>query len=87
MEPKDLTAKHFEQAFSYFDIDHSGSITYDEIVAFLEDKESSHEEIRRIFKEVDENGDGMISKEEFLSILMKRKREKEDAKSNQGEAS
>ena len=45
-------------------------------MAFLEDKESSHDEIRKIFKDVDENGDGMISKEEFLSILMKRKREK-----------
>ena len=43
LEPEDLTAKHFEQAFSYFDIDHSGEITYDEIAAFLEDKESSHE--------------------------------------------
>jgi Ca2+-binding EF-hand superfamily protein len=27
--PSLLTAEHFAQAFNYFDIDHSGSITYD----------------------------------------------------------
>lgn len=32
---------HFEQAFAYFDIDHSGVITYDEISSFLDDKKSS----------------------------------------------
>ncbi len=53
LEPEKLTSSHFEQAFSYFDIDHSGTITYDEIAAFLEDKENSQEEIRKIFKEVD----------------------------------
>lgn len=63
LEPEKLTQDHFEQAFSYFDIDHSGTITYDEIAAFLEDKENSQEEIRLIFKEVDENRDGLISKE------------------------
>lgn len=43
LEPDKLNENHFEQAFSYFDIDHSGTITYEEIAAFLEDKESSHE--------------------------------------------
>jgi len=38
LQPEALTLEHFEQAFSYFDIDHSGMITYDEIVAFLDDK-------------------------------------------------
>ena len=76
LEPEALTAKHFEQAFSYFDIDHSGSITYDEIATFLENKESSQEQIRRIFKEVDENSDELISKQQFLHILMKRTKER-----------
>ena len=38
LEPGDLSVNHFEQAFAYFDIDHSGMITYDEIAAFLEDR-------------------------------------------------
>ena len=34
---KALTEIHFEQAFQYFDIDHSGVITFEEIAHFLED--------------------------------------------------
>lgn len=34
---KFLTEQHFEQAFQYFDIDHSGAITFEEIAHFLED--------------------------------------------------
>ena len=42
LEPGELSQTHFEQAFAYFDIDHSGMITYDEIAAFLEDRENSN---------------------------------------------
>lgn len=42
LKMKDIFTKdHFEQAFAYFDIDHSGEISYDEIAFFLEDKRSS----------------------------------------------
>ncbi len=41
MDPNAYTQYQFEQAFNYFDIDHSGLITYDEIAAFLEDRENS----------------------------------------------
>ncbi len=30
-----FTKEHFEQAFTYFDIDHSGVISYEEIAFFL----------------------------------------------------
>lgn len=53
LEPQQLSRTHFEQAFAYFDIDHSGVITYDEIAGFLEDKKHSENEIRQIFKEID----------------------------------
>jgi len=36
-----LTQHHFEQAFQYFDIDHSGAITFEEIAHFLEDTKES----------------------------------------------
>lgn len=75
-QPTQLTANHFEQAFAYFDIDHSGVITFDEIASFLENREHSEEEIRRIFKDVDENHDGEISKEEFVQVLTKKSKER-----------
>lgn len=45
-----ITRDHFEQAFAYFDIDHSGSISYEEIASFLEDPNQSVESIRKIFQ-------------------------------------
>lgn len=47
--------------FQYFDTDKNGRITYSEVAEFLEDYESSEEEIKRIFLVVDKNGDGHIS--------------------------
>ena len=35
-----LKASHYEKAFDYFDIDHSGDISYEEIAKFLEGQES-----------------------------------------------
>lgn len=69
-----FTKEHFQQAFSYFDIDHSGEISYDEIAFFLEDKSKSEESIKKIFMEIDENNDGVISREEFVKLLMKNHR-------------
>jgi len=48
-----LTEKHFEQAFQYFDIDHSGAITFEEIAHFLEDSKSSEDSIKKIFCQID----------------------------------
>jgi len=53
-----MKREHFEKAFAYFDIDHSGTITYEEVVEFLENYEQSEEEIEKMFKDVDSNGDG-----------------------------
>jgi Ca2+-binding EF-hand superfamily protein len=58
-----VTKRHFEQAFAYFDMDHSGSISYEEIAFFLGDARNSEEKIKKIFRQVDENGDGVISKD------------------------
>lgn len=66
-----ITRSHFEQAFAYFDIDHSGSISFEEIAFFLGDTSNNEEIIKKIFQEVDENSDGVISKEEFVKLLMR----------------
>ena len=62
-------------AFRYFDKDNSGEITYDEIQAVFEesinDKNKVKEALSKIISEVDANGDGIISFEEFASIMKK----------------
>ena len=77
IDPKKcLTQHHFEQAFQYFDIDHSGAITFEEIAHFLEDTKESQESIKKIFQQVDENNDGNISKKEFVNLLMQETKRK-----------
>jgi calcium-dependent protein kinase len=62
-------------AFRYFDKDNSGEICYDEIKEVFEesvaDKFKIEEALTKIIKEVDTNGDGRISFEEFSSIMRK----------------
>lgn len=68
-----LKKKQLENAFAYLDTDHSGYITIEEVKAFLDGSEETCEEIRQIFGEVDVNGDGKISKNEFISLLIGKK--------------
>ena len=62
-------------AFRYFDKDGSGEITFDEIEAVFKesvaDKNKVHESLSQIIKEVDANGDGIISFNEFSDIMKK----------------
>ena len=62
--------EYFEEAFEYFDIDNNGSITFREVEMFLE---TGREEAQKIFEEVDVNGDGLISKKEFIEILLQKR--------------
>lgn len=61
-EEKMLETKRLEDAFNYLDSDHFGFITIDEVRSFLDDSDETSDEIKQIFKEVDINGDGQISK-------------------------
>jgi calcium-dependent protein kinase len=65
-EEKLLNMKKLENAFAYFDIDHSGYISMDEIKMFLNEKQDTNESVRKLFDKVDLNKDGKISKEEFI---------------------
>ena len=60
-------------AFRYFDKDGSGEITIDEIEEVFKkniaDKNKVHEGLKQIMKEVDINGDGMITFEEFSKVM------------------
>ena len=72
-------------AFKYFDKDDSGEITFDEIEAVFKesvaDQKNVHEALKKIIDEVDTNGDGIISFQEFADIMKKMlKTEKENKK-------
>lgn len=60
-------------AFRYFDKDNSGEITFDEIESVFKesitDKSNVHEALKQIISEVDANGDGIISFNEFADIM------------------
>ena len=62
-------------AFRYFDKDGSGEITFDEIETIFKesvaDKTKVHESLKKIVDEVDTNGDGIISFNEFSAIMKK----------------
>ena len=62
-------------AFRYFDKDSSGEITFDEIEEVFKksvaNKENVREALLKIIKEVDINGDGNISFEEFSIVMRK----------------
>jgi calcium-dependent protein kinase len=60
-------------AFRFFDKDNSGEITMDEIaqVFFKDSKDEKGVILKRIVEEVDVNGDGIISYEEFKEVMKK----------------
>ena len=62
-------------AFRYFDKDGSGEITFDEIEEVFKesitDKSNIHDSLKKIIGEVDTNGDGIISFNEFADIMRK----------------
>jgi len=67
-----LTKERLEASFKMFDRDNSGSISADEIKEVLaKGKNTSAATIENIIKEVDENGDGEISFEEFSKMMHK----------------
>ena len=70
-----IDTKVIQFAFRYFDKDGSGEITFDEIEEVfkesIQDKSNIHESLKKIIDEVDENGDGIISFNEFADIMKK----------------
>jgi len=75
MNEKQLTSNDkLKAAFKMFDKDDSGKITPDEIkevLGFGQANALSNTAIDEILKQVDENGDGEISFEEFVAMMKK----------------
>merc|ERR1711907_858461 len=84
-------------AFRVFDLDGDGQITREELAQVLsgdrvkdveEALQLNKDEIERIIKEVDEDGDGQISFQEFFNMMKKKEREgdrKKKKKKKKGE--
>ena len=68
-----LKRQRLENAFAYLDADKNGYITIDEIRSFLDGTDETKNQLKSIFDEVDKNGDGKISKNEFLTLLVNKK--------------
>ena len=67
-----VTEKNLKYAFDYFDKDHSGYLSPDEIKEVLglnDNSEETKKLVNDIMKEVDTNGDGQISYEEFKAMM------------------
>ena len=67
-----ISENNLKYAFEYFDKDHSGFLSRDEIkevLGLIDDSHESNKIINDIFKEVDLNGDGQISFEEFKIMM------------------
>jgi calcium-dependent protein kinase len=74
MEMEQLTNdNNLKKAFGLFDKDNSGLISADEIreVLGLTDNADMNSKINEIIDQVDENGDGEISLEEFKFMMQK----------------
>ena len=70
-----VTEKNLKYAFDYFDKDHSGSLSPDEIREVLglnEENAKTNQIVADIVKDVDVNGDGQISYEEFKLMMQKK---------------
>lgn len=59
-----------EQAFDFFDQDKTGFIESAELKELLGDS-CDNEELLKIMDALDNNGDGMISRQEFINRLEK----------------
>ena len=68
-----LKRQRLENAFAYLNSDKNGYITIEEVRQFLDGTEETKDELKKIFDEVDKNGDGKISKNEFLALLVNKK--------------
>jgi len=70
-----LSNNFIKFAFNYFDRDGSGNITIDEVknLFYQSDKNKTNnkamEQLRKCFSEIDVNGDGSLSFEEFVTMM------------------
>lgn len=64
-------SSEYKEAFSIYDTNNDGFITKDELRHMLETlgDHPSEEQIDRMMKDADLNGDGKISLEEFISLM------------------
>jgi calcium-dependent protein kinase len=65
-----VSEKKLKEAFDYFDIDKSGSISKDELKSMLRLGDDKKELIDKILNDFDKNNDGLISYEEMKHVIL-----------------
>ena len=65
--------EEYKQSFDYFDRDKSGEITIDELKSLLSylGRKSDESRVKAMIDELDQNGDGTITFEEYVTIMEK----------------
>ena len=65
--------KEYREAFDMFDKDHSGSIDIGEISKIMKNygNPMTKEEIQHMIKDIDSDGDGELTFEEFVTLMQK----------------
>lgn len=70
-----MREEYLRTAFNMFDIDNSGKIDNDEVIALLQGDDLmnlvSKEAIKSAMAEIDKNGDGEIDFSEFMQMMQK----------------
>ncbi|CAG9335846.1 CDPK1_8 [Blepharisma stoltei] len=67
---KELTQERLEAAFKAIDKDNSGTLTADEVKAFI-GQGAGENEWQNILKEADKNGDGVLDLDEFKAAMIR----------------
>ena len=72
--------EEYKESFDYFDRDGSGEITIVELKGLLHSlgQKTNEGRVREMVEELDQNGDGMITFEEYVTIMEKQENPDED---------
>lgn len=68
---KDSEKRVLNEIFDAFDEDGSGFIESQELKEILQDACANDQEFNKLLEEIDSNGDGKLSKEEFVDMIVK----------------
>ena len=64
----------YKEAFDMFDIDHNGAISIQEISKIMKNfgNPMKEDEIKKMIKPIDSDGDGKVTFEEFVTLMQKK---------------
>mmetsp|Transcript_12050 Transcript_12050/g.26092 ORF Transcript_12050/g.26092 Transcript_12050/m.26092 type:complete len:464 (-) Transcript_12050:72-1463(-) len=75
-DDEDDLRRRWKANFDRFDLDHNGSLSFDEVRAVLDDAElpTTRRQVQKLFDAIDSNRDGKVDLEEFMVFASRRRR-------------